>query len=162
MTATAPGGATHLAQLDVAVSRHPLDDPRIEDFVGALDRGAAIAERSEGRVRRLIGAVDDATGLALAEAPGALLDMSVREPAAHLEHFVWNEVHHRVHRRRDELFQTPAAAHLAMWHIPAGHRPTLGEGRARLQHPRRHGATTHAFGWEGVPQLSRWRERRCG
>jgi hypothetical protein len=37
--------------------------------------------------------------------------------------------------------------HFVMWWVPAGHRPTLDEALARLDHLRAHGDSDHAFGW---------------
>jgi hypothetical protein len=51
--------------------------------------------------------------------------------------------------------------YFVMWHVPVGHRPTLTEARDRLDHLTAHGASDHAFGWEGLPNLKRWMEERC-
>jgi Domain of unknown function (DUF3291) len=42
-----------LAQMNVARLRAPLDSPQLADFVGALDRINALADRSPGFVWRL-------------------------------------------------------------------------------------------------------------
>ena len=34
---------------------------------------------------------------------------------------------------------------MALWWVPAGHRPTIDEAIARLEHLRRHGPTPEAF-----------------
>ena len=47
-----PAG-THLAQLNVGHARFPTDDPRMAEFMGALDAVNALAERSPGFVWRL-------------------------------------------------------------------------------------------------------------
>lgn len=43
----------HLAQINVARFRAPLDDPQLADFVAQLDSINALAERSDGFVWRL-------------------------------------------------------------------------------------------------------------
>ena len=47
-----PAG-THLAQLNVGHIRYATDDPRMAEFMGALDAVNALAERSPGFVWRL-------------------------------------------------------------------------------------------------------------
>jgi len=152
---------THIAELNIATPRYALDDPRIAEFMNALDRVNAVAERSPGFVWRLKGEGNDATELTLEAAPGAIVNLSVWRSAADLEHFVWNTVHHRFYRRREAWFEPPRAAMFVMWPVPAGHRPSLAEAWDRLAHLRTFGPTDYATGWEGLPELWRWRERRC-
>jgi Domain of unknown function (DUF3291) len=94
----------HLAELNIAKPRFPLDDPRMADFVNNLDRVNAVAERSPGFVWRLKGDGNDATDIRFDDDPDSIVNMSVWETAEHLEHFVWNTVHKHIYRRRDEWF----------------------------------------------------------
>jgi hypothetical protein len=52
----------HLAELNIARFRSPIDDPVNADFVGALDRVNALADASDGFVWRLTGEGNDAPG----------------------------------------------------------------------------------------------------
>ena len=151
----------HLAQLNIARPRFPLEDPRMADFVGNLDRVNAVAERSPGFVWRLIGDGNDATDLSFEDDPDVIINMSVWESGEHLEHFVWNTVHKAIYRRRGEWFPPLGKPHFVMWYVPAGHEPTLAEAKARLDHLAANGPSDHAFGWEGLPNLKRWMEERC-
>jgi hypothetical protein len=47
-------------------------------------------------------------------------------------------------RRRREWFDR-MEFHLALWWVPAGHRPTVAEAQERLEHLRKHGSTDYAF-----------------
>ncbi len=151
----------HLAQLNIAHPRFPLDDPRMAGFVDNLDRVNAVAERSPGFVWRLVGDENDATDLRLPGDPDAIVNMSVWESAGHLEHFVWNTVHKRIYHRKGEWFAALGKPYFVMWPVAAGHRPGLAEAAGRLDHYTRHGGSDHAFGWEGLPHLKRWMEERC-
>lgn len=151
----------HLAQLNIATPRFPLDDPRMAGFVDNLDRVNAVAERSPGFVWRLAGEGNDATDLRLDDDPDAIVNMSVWETAEHLEHFVWNTVHRQFYRRKAEWFARQVKPYFVMWPVPVGHRPDLAEAAGRLDHYARHGTSDHAFGWEGLPHLKRWIEERC-
>ena len=51
----------HLAQINVGRLLHPLDDPRMADFVDNLDKINALAEASDGFVWRLKDETGNAT-----------------------------------------------------------------------------------------------------
>jgi hypothetical protein len=48
-------------------------------------------------------------------------------------------------RRRREWFLPMRDAYLALWWIPRGHIPTVGEAEDRVRHLRAHGPSGHAF-----------------
>ncbi len=50
-----------------------------------------------------------------------------------------------VMRRRREWFERHVEAHLVLWWVPAGHRPTAGEALERLAELREHGPGPRAF-----------------
>ena len=138
-----------VAELNISRPRYALDDPRIAEFVTAIDRVNALAEQAPGFVWRLKAEGEDAANMTLPAEPDAIVNLSVWDTTADLAHFVRNTVHDRFHRRRAEWFEVQAAATFVMWPVPAGHAPELAEGWARLTHLRAHGATPHAFGWDG-------------
>ena len=84
---TQPVG-THLAQLNVGHIRFPTDDPRMAEFMGALDAVNALAERSPGFVWRLKDDSNNATNILVTKDPTFLVNMSVWETPEHLEHSV--------------------------------------------------------------------------
>jgi hypothetical protein len=90
-----------------------------------------------------------------------IVNLSVWQTAAHLEQFVWNTVHARVYEKKVNWFEAPKAPHLAMWFVPAGHEPSTEEAMERLAHLTAHGPSTHAFGWEGLPNIKLWMSKRC-
>jgi hypothetical protein len=145
----------HVAELNIARPLYPLDDPRIAEFVDALDRVNAVAERSEGFVWRLKGEGNDATDIVLDAEPGAIVNMSVWESVDALQRFVWTTVHRRFLDRKPEWFGIGPERDFVMWWIAPGHTPTPGEGAARLARLRRDGSTDHAFGWDHV-RPKRW------
>ena len=116
-----PAG-THLAQLNVGHIRYATDDPRMAEFMGALDAVNALAERSPGFVWRLKDdASNNATNILVSADPHFLINMSVWETAEQLEHFVWNTVHKRIYQKKGNWFEPMATPHFVMWWIPAGH-----------------------------------------
>ena len=156
-----PAGA-HLAQLNVGHIRYPTDDPRMVEFMGALDAVNALAERSAGFVWRLKDdASNNATNILVSDDPHFLVNMSVWETPEQLEHFVWNTVHKRIYQKKGNWFAPMSTPHFVMWWIAAGHIPTAVEALARLDHLTKHGPSDHAFGWESLPNIKLWASQRC-
>jgi hypothetical protein len=156
-----PAG-THLAQLNVGHIRYATDDPRMSEFMGALDAVNALAERSPGFVWRLKDdASNNATNILVSADPHFLINMSVWETPEQLEHFVWNTVHKRIYQKKGNWFAPMATPHFVMWWISAGHTPTPAEALERLGHLTQHGPSDHAFGWESLPNIKLWMNQRC-
>ena len=143
----------HIAEFNIGTLAHDWDDPRVADFVNNLDLVNGIAERSPGFVWRMTdddmdAAQNDGAGV-LGGNPRTASTLSVWESAETLGHFVWNTVHKRFWDRRGEWYDETeqTGPRLVMWWVPAGHRPTIEEAKARLDHLAREGESDHAFGW---------------
>ncbi|CAN7355177.1 DUF3291 domain-containing protein [Phenylobacterium sp. LjRoot225] len=133
-----------LAQINIARLLAPIDAPETAEFVANLDRINALAEGSPGFVWRLIGDGDDATNLQAFDDPAIITNMSVWENLDHLAAFVYRSAHRDVMRRRKEWF-SPTETYMALWWVPAGHRPSPAEGIARLKTIEALGPTADAF-----------------
>ncbi|GAA3091446.1 DUF3291 domain-containing protein [Streptomyces roseofulvus] len=146
MTASQPAAPTlHLAQLNVATLRHPIDHPRIAPFVEMLDPVNAAADSAPGFVWRLVeDGTDDATGLRPA-GENVIVNLTVWESQEALWDFTYRSGHLEVMRRRRDWFERHVAAHLVLWWIPAGHVPTVGEALDRLADLRANGPSPRAF-----------------
>ena len=156
-----PAG-THLAQLNVGYIRHATDDPRMAEFMNALDAVNALAERSPGFVWRFKDdASNNATNVLVTPDPTFLINLSVWETPERLEHFVWNTVHKRFYMKKGNWFEAMTKPHFVMWWIPAGHIPTPQEALTRLDHLTQNGPSDHAFGWESLPGVERIMQQRC-
>ncbi|MFJ9516866.1 DUF3291 domain-containing protein [Kitasatospora sp. NPDC101801] len=143
MTTSVP--AFHLAQLNVATLRHPLDDPRIAPFVEMLDPVNTTADGASGFVWRLTEEGEgDATGLRPA-GEDVIVNLSVWENQEALWDFAYRSGHLEAMRRRREWFHRNVEAHLVLWWVPAGHLPTVGEALERLAELREHGPSPRAF-----------------
>ena len=51
--------------------------------------------------------------------------------------------------------------HFVMWWVPEGHRPTLDEALARLDHLQKNGESDHAFGWSHLKEARLWQHNGC-
>ncbi|MCC5954944.1 MAG: DUF3291 domain-containing protein [Natronohydrobacter sp.] len=156
--------ARHLAQLNIGRLVAPTDDARVAEFMAALDLVNGIGKRCPGFVWMMEGSGEPGrgnTGVCIAGDPQFVSNLTVWTDVASLEAFVWNTVHRQFYARRAEWFQALSDQHFVMWWVPAGHRPTLDEGLARLEHMKTHGASEHAFGWDWLAEAQLWKQRSC-
>jgi hypothetical protein len=152
----------HLAQLNIGRLRYEIDDPRTADFANNLALVNSLAERTPGFVWRYQDDSGNATNTRpFADDPRMAINLSVWEDVESLERFVWQTVHKRFYGRRGEWFERMAERYFVMWWVPAGHRPSVTDALARLEHFRRHGPSDHAFGWEDLPAAKLWQAARC-
>lgn len=135
----------HLAQVNIARMRAPLDAPLMADFVAQLETVNALADASPGFVWRLQGEDGDATSVQAFDDPLILINMSVWESVEALHAFVYKSGHRGVLKDRQRWFEAFAAPHMALWWIAAGHIPTPEEAKARLELLARIGPSPDAF-----------------
>jgi Domain of unknown function (DUF3291) len=134
----------HLAQVNIARARAPLDSPIMVPFVERLDDINALAEASPGFVWRLRATSGTSTYVTANDAR-LIVNMSVWQSVETLRDYVYRTDHNAVMRRRAEWFEPMTATHLVLWWIPAGHEPSVGEARERLAHLRARGEGPAAF-----------------
>ena len=134
----------HLAQLNIASMKEPLESPGMADFVNNLARINALAEASPGYVWRLQDEAGDATAIR-PFGDEVLVNLSLWRDVQSLSDYVYKSAHTEMLKRRREWFAKVEQAHMVLWWVPAGHRPSVEEAAARLAHLREHGATAHAF-----------------
>jgi hypothetical protein len=154
----------HLAELNVGRLVAPTDDPRVAEFMQALDRINGMGKRMPGFVWMMEGSGEPGTGNTENKIEGDPLyvsNLTVWENVETLENFVFNTVHRQFYARRREWFEVLGQMHFVMWWVPVGHRPTLDEALERLEHLKQHGASAHAFGWDYVKDAQLWRSRSC-
>ena len=135
----------HLAQVNIARARAPMDAPEMADFAKWLDPINAIADASPGFVWRLQTDQGNATSLRVFDDDMMLINMSVWESVDALRDFIYQTQHRAVFARRSEWFERLAEAYVALWWIPAGDIPTVADGEQRITHLRTHGPTPFAF-----------------
>jgi len=134
----------HLAQLNIAILKEPLDSPILTDFVTNLDRINALAETSSGYIWRLKSEDNNATSFRpLGE--NTIVNMSVWQDIKSLSEYVYRSAHTEIMRRRKEWFERMVEAYMVLWWVPAGHEPTIEEALERLELLRRAGAGPEAF-----------------
>jgi uncharacterized protein DUF3291 len=138
----------HLAQVNIGRARGEITDPIMLGFVARLEEINALAERSPGFVWRL--QTEDGDATAVRPYPGdnrIMINMSVWADLDSLREYVFRTVHANVMRQRREWFQRFEGIYVALWWVPAGHKPTVQEAVDRLAHLEANGSTPFAFGF---------------
>lgn len=159
-----PPAGHHLAELNIGRLVAPVDDPRVAEFMENLDRINGLGKRMPGFVWMMEGSGEPGKGNTennIGDDAQAVANLTVWEDGASLEAFVWGTLHKRFYERRAEWFSLMQDQHFVMWWVPAGHRPTLDEGLARLEHLRSFGPSKEAFGWAELKDASKWRDHIC-
>ncbi|HEX6390428.1 MAG TPA: DUF3291 domain-containing protein [Solirubrobacteraceae bacterium] len=134
-----------LAQLNIGRLVAPNDDPRVAEFMEALDPINALADASPGFIWRLQDDTGNATSIQAFDDDSIIVNMSVWASVADLRAFVYSSEHKRYLARRKEWFQPFDGLLLVLWNVPDGHIPSVDEAKERLEHLERHGPTPHAF-----------------
>lgn len=154
----------YLAELNIGRLVAPVDDPRVAEFMQALDRVNGMGKRMPGFVWMMEGSGEPGTGnteTKIAGDPLFVSNLTVWESVETLEVFVWNTVHRQFYQRRAEWFEVLGRMHFVMWWVSEGHRPTLQEGLERLEYLQANGDSDFAFGWSWLKEARLHRERSC-
>ena len=140
----------HIAQINIARLRSPLDSPQLAGFVARLEEINALADRTEGFVWRLQTPEGDATYLRPFDDDMIIVNMSVWESVEALKSYVYKTAHAELLRQRRDWFEHFQGAFLAMWWVPAGHIPGIDEAKKRLKHLEEHGPSQFAFTFKTI------------
>ncbi len=107
----------HLAQINIAHLKAPIDDPLLADFVADLDRVNHIADQSEGFIWRLKDQVGNATSYNPYNDLSYIINMSVWRDTEALKAFIYRSDHLDVYLKRAKWFHPMEKAHMALWWI---------------------------------------------
>ena len=134
----------HLAQLNIAKMKYPLDDPQMQEFVARLDEVNGLADAAPGFVWRLQTDEGDATAIDYFGLD-TLVNMSVWDDVESLRDYAFRSAHKDVLARRHEWFDRMEQDYSVLWWVPAGSIPTIEEAAERLSSLRQHGPSARAF-----------------
>lgn len=136
----------HLAQVNVAKLRAPLDHPEMADFVAQISDINAKADEDPGFVWRLRSeGADDATSIRAFDDEMVLITLTVWRSLEALSHYVYHGAHAGIMRDRRRWFVKTNQPILALWWLPIDQVPTVEQAKERLAHLREHGSTEYAF-----------------
>jgi hypothetical protein len=135
----------HLAQVNIARMKGPLESAVMSGFVARLDEINALADGSPGLVWRLQTGEGNATYLRPYDDDRILFNLSVWHTMDSLREYVYRSAHAEVLRRRHEWFDKFEGVYMVLWWIPAGHLPSVDEAKKRLAYLAEHAPTPFAF-----------------
>ena len=135
----------HLAQVNIARARAPMDHPLMRGFVEQLAPINALAEASPGFVWRLQTEEGDATSIQAFDDPQIIVNLSLWESLEALRDYVYAGPHLELLKQRKEWMEKVDGPSLALWWLPAGQLPTLEDARRALQSLAEKGSTAEAF-----------------
>jgi hypothetical protein len=135
----------HLAEVNVARMRGAREDPVMAPLVSLLDEINAVADGAPGFVWRLQEANGNATYLRPYDDDRILFNLSVWESIEALHRYSYRSAHAGVLSRRHEWFGRMEKPSVALWWIPAGHRPSVEEAKERLAFLQDNGPSAFAF-----------------
>ncbi|MFV3334186.1 DUF3291 domain-containing protein [Pseudomonas sp. NY15437] len=135
----------HLAQVNIAKARAPLDHPLMKGFVDQLDHINALAERSPGFVWRLQTEEGDATSIRVFEDPLIIVNLSVWESVEALKDYVYAGEHLQVLRSKRDWMERLPAPSLALWWLSVDELPDVAMARDRLERLRLQGPSADVF-----------------
>lgn len=125
--------------------RAALDDDLMQGFANRLDEINQLADASAGFVWRLQDDTGDATALRVFDDPLVLINISVWTDLVSLKNFVYHSIHRELIIARKKWFKQMDGPHLALWWVPAGHRPDAEEAKQKLQQLAKEGASEEVF-----------------
>ena len=134
-----------IAQVNIGRIRAPLEDPLMAGFVARLEDINALADANPGFVWRLKTDSGDATAFRPYDDDRILINLSVWANPADLREFVYRSAHTQVMQQRKAWFERFDGMYYALWWVPLGHIPSVGEAKDRLEHLRSRGESAHAF-----------------
>lgn len=142
--------SAYLAHMNYARLRAPLDDPRMAEFMAAVDPINALARATPGYVWSLDDTADEERREVpvLHEDPLLMPQLSLWESHESLQHFAFKSGHAMYYKRKKEWFTAPVAPWaVCWWFTPSDERPvpTLGIAFDRLEVLRVNGPTANAF-----------------
>jgi hypothetical protein len=146
-----------LAQVNIGRARGETTDPVMAGFMARLEEINALAEASPGFVWRLKTEDGDATAVRPYDDNRIMINMSVWADLPALRDFVYRSAHAPVMKRRREWFERFDRVFVALWWVPARHRPSVREAVDRLALLEQNGPAPLAFsfaepfGPDGVP-----------
>lgn len=135
----------HLAQVNIAKARAPLDHPLMKGFVDQLEHINRLAETSPGFVWRLQTDEGDATAIRAFDDPLIIVNLSVWESVEALREYVYSGEHLSVLRSKRDWMEKLPTPSLALWWLPEGELPDVLMARQKLELLQAQGPSAEAF-----------------
>ena len=142
----------HLAELNVARIKYPLEHPLMREFTDFLEPVNQFAEKSPGFIWRL---KDDlGRSSSYVESPYSdkmvLVNLSLWKDPESLKHFTYNTAHSYFLKNKVRWFDKMYGHHMVLWWEIAGDIPTIDKGLDKLNYLNKHGPSPAAFDFKKI------------
>ena len=137
--------AYQIAQINIAQAKADKDSEVMSGFIARLDEIHTLADNAPGFVWRLETEDGEDGSVSVFNDPLLLINMSVWQDIDSLRAFVYKSIHIELLQNRDAWFDKMGEMHQTLWWVPAGHIPSIQEGKDKLDLIRELGPTTDAF-----------------
>ncbi len=134
-----------IAQINIAQAKADQDSEIMSGFVTRLDEIHTLADNAPGFIWRLETEDGHDGSVSVFNDPLLLINMSVWQDIDSLRAFVYKSIHIELLQDRDAWFDKMGEMHQTLWWIPAGHIPSIQEGKDKLDLIREFGPTAEAF-----------------
>ncbi len=135
----------HIAQINIAKAKAEMDSEIMTGFVERLDEINQLADQSAGFVWRLQTDDGDSTAIRVFDDSQLIINMSVWESIDSLKDYVYKTAHVELIRDRQAWFNKMLESQIALWWIPAGHIPSIEEGKQKLDELEKKGSNESIF-----------------
>ena len=136
-----------IAQMNWGRMKFAPDDPRLSEFMAALDPVYGQAEAHRGFIWRISEAAAAQELKALGHDDSISATVSVWQSIADLKDYTFNSDHGLFLERSAEWFEKVEVPQLVIWDVAQDARPGFREAFDRLAHLRQHGDSDVAYGW---------------
>ncbi len=139
-----------IAQLNIGRLIAEPFDPRVADFMNAIERINNLGKAAPGFIWIMEGSSEPSLGntdIKIANDPRFISNMTMWEDVRSLQEFAFRTEHVELFKRRAEWFEPMDSANFVMWPIDRNARPSLDEGLERLHYLNEHGESDYAYGW---------------
>jgi len=135
----------HLAQINIAKAKAEMDSEIMTGFVQRLDEINQLADQFPGFIWRLQTKDGDSTGIRVFNDPNLIINMSVWKDLDSLKNYVYKSAHVELIRDRQAWFNKMLESQIALWWVPAGHIPSIEEGKHKLDQIEKSGSSEEVF-----------------
>jgi len=135
----------HLAQLNIADAKAPLESEIMHGFVSRLDEIHLLSDNAEGFIWRHQSEEGEDIGERIFAVPSLVVNLTLWEDIATLRHFVYNTAHKEMIQNRRDWFDKMPETQQVLWWVPAGHTPSVQEAKDKLDLIRDIGPSAEAF-----------------
>lgn len=136
-----------IAQMNWGRMRFALSDPRMTEFADALEDVYGLAEVHNGFIWRISDGDAEQQLIAMGHDERTSATVSVWESVEALKDYTFQTRHGTFLELASAWFEKVEGPQLVLWNAEHTDQPTFREAFERLEHLKKYGDTSRAYGW---------------